>query len=293
MFVGIDVGGTNLKAGLVDETGQILAVERTPLCFQGPEAFARTLAELTRTVAGRFGVDPQTLEGVGVGLPGAVDGGEVLFTTNIPMEHLPLEVLFRRELDLPLRLGNDADCAAAAEYLCGAGRGTLDFAMVTLGTGVGVGLVIDGKLRSGIASSEGGHMVTHQGGRSCNCGGQGCWEQYASATGLILRTEEAMAQHPESLLHIESLRPKIGLDQDVNDYVFSFQETREYLAKLQDLLGFSLPLYAEEGKTSLTIAVGCTGGHHRSVAVAHALTEFIRQKGYQVSEHHRDIQRGV
>lgn len=201
MFVGIDVGGTNLKAGLVDATGQILAVERTPLCFQGPEAFARTLAELTRTVAGRFGVDLQTLEGVGVGLPGAVDGGEVLFTTNIPMERVPLEVLFRRELDLPLRLGNDADCAAAAEYLCGAGRGTLDFAMVTLGTGIGVGLVIDGKLRSGIASSEGGHMVTHQGGRTCNCGGQGCWEQYASATGLILRTEEAMAQHPESLLH--------------------------------------------------------------------------------------------
>ena len=93
--------------------------------------------------------------------------------------------------------------------------------------------------------------------------------------------------------YIESLRPKIGLDQDVNDYVFSFQETREYLVKLRDLLEFSLPLYAEEGKTSLTIAVGCTGGHHRSVAVAHSLTEFIRQKGYQVSEHHRDLQRGV
>ena len=76
------------------------------------------------------------------------------------------------------------------------------------------------------------------------------------------------------------------------DYVFSFQQTKDYLKRLEDLLAFSLPLYAEEGKTSLVIAVGCTGGHHRSVAVTHALTEFIRQQGYQVTENHRDMSRG-
>ena len=91
--------------------------------------------------------------------------------------------------------------------------------------------------------------------------------------------------------YIEDLRPKTGLDEAVSDYVFSFQQTRDFMQKLEDLLSFTLPLYAEEGKTSLTIAVGCTGGHHRSVAVTHALTGFIRRQGYSVTENHRDMSR--
>jgi glucokinase len=201
MFVGIDVGGTNLKAGLVDETGRLLAVERTALNFQGPEAFAGTLAHLTEAAAEKGGMAPEALEYVGIGLPGAVDGGEVLFTTNIPMEHIPLERLFRRYLDRPLLLGNDADCAAVGEYFCGAGRGTRDFAVVTLGTGIGAGLVVNGKLRGGRASSEAGHLVICHEGEPCNCGRRGCWERYASATALIRLTGEAMAAHPESALH--------------------------------------------------------------------------------------------
>ena len=92
--------------------------------------------------------------------------------------------------------------------------------------------------------------------------------------------------------YIEELRPQTGLDQAVSDYVFSFQQTQGYLKRLEELLAFSLPLYAEEGKTSLVIAVGCTGGHHRSVAVTHTLAEFIGSQGYQVSENHRDMNRG-
>ena len=92
--------------------------------------------------------------------------------------------------------------------------------------------------------------------------------------------------------YIEELRPQTGLDQAVRDYVFSFQQTQGCMKRLEDLLSFTLPLYAEEGKTSLVIAVGCTGGHHRSVAVTHALAEFIRGLGYQVAENHRDMSRG-
>ena len=91
--------------------------------------------------------------------------------------------------------------------------------------------------------------------------------------------------------YIEDLRPKTGLDAAISDYVFSFQQTQDFMKRLEDLLAFTLPLYAEEGKTSLTIAVGCTGGHHRSVAVTHALTAFIRQQGYSVTENHRDMSR--
>lgn len=92
--------------------------------------------------------------------------------------------------------------------------------------------------------------------------------------------------------YIEDLRDKTGMDHEVYDYVFSFPQTNDYLKKLEDLLSFSLPLYAEEGKTQLVIAVGCTGGHHRSVSVARALAAYIRQLGYHVSEDHRDMGRG-
>ena len=92
--------------------------------------------------------------------------------------------------------------------------------------------------------------------------------------------------------YMEDLRPRTGLDQAVADYVFHFPQTQDYMRRLEDLLAFSLPLYAEEGKTSLTIAVGCTGGHHRSVAVTHALASFIHGLGYQVLENHRDMTRG-
>ena len=93
--------------------------------------------------------------------------------------------------------------------------------------------------------------------------------------------------------YIQELRHQTGLDQPVADYVFSFQQTYDFLHKVEDLLGFALPLYAEEGKTGLVIAVGCTGWHHRSVAIAHALTEFIRGQGYLVAEHHRDLERAI
>lgn len=91
--------------------------------------------------------------------------------------------------------------------------------------------------------------------------------------------------------YIDSLRSKTGLEEKVRDYVFSFRETGQFMEKLRELLGFVLPLYQEEGKTVLVIAIGCTGGHHRSVAVTHALSEYIRSLGYQVTENHRDMTR--
>ena len=91
--------------------------------------------------------------------------------------------------------------------------------------------------------------------------------------------------------YIDALRNCTGLDQEVRDYVFSFKETGEFMDKLRDLLRFVLPLYREEGKTVLVLAIGCTGGHHRSVAVTHALAEYIASLGYRVTENHRDMTR--
>lgn len=206
MYVGLDVGGTNLKAGLVDGTGRLLAARAVPLGeFQGAEDFARKLADLAAQTARDGGVSPEKLECVGMGIPGATAQGEVLYTCNIPMKNIPLARLFRRHLDIPVLLENDANCAAVGEYLCGAGRGTKNFVMVTLGTGVGAGFVLDGKLyTAGGMAGEAGHMVVEKGGAPCSCGRRGCWEAYASATGLIRMTRETMARHPGSLLWEES-----------------------------------------------------------------------------------------
>ena len=201
-YIGLDVGGTNLKAGLVREDGQILAVERTPLAFENPEQFARTLAQLGQSVLQQAGVPASEVVSAGIGIPGAVAGGDILYTCNIPLRDVPLSRLFRQYLDVPVLLENDANCAAVGEWLCGAGRGTQQFIVVTLGTGVGGGLILNGKLYSGSGMvGEVGHMVIQHGGAPCNCGRRGCWEAYASATGLIRMTREAMEAHPESLLH--------------------------------------------------------------------------------------------
>lgn len=201
-YIGIDVGGTNLKAGLVREDGQILAVERTPLAFENPEQFARTLAQLGQSVLHQAGIPASDVVSAGIGIPGAVAGGDILYTCNIPLRDVPLNRLFRQHLDVPVLLENDANCAAVGEWLCGAGRGTQQFIVVTLGTGVGGGLILNGKLYSGSGMvGEVGHMVIQHGGAPCNCGRRGCWEAYASATGLIRMTREAMEAHPESLLH--------------------------------------------------------------------------------------------
>jgi glucokinase len=206
MYVGIDVGGTNLKAGLVDETGRLLATRKIPLgMFQGEEYFVRKLAELTAQVSRDGGVVPGELEYVGMGIPGAVAEGDILYTCNIPLQNVPIGRLFSQYLDVPVLLENDANCAAVGEYFRGAGQGTKNFAVVTLGTGIGGGFILGGKLyaASGMAG-EVGHMVVEKGGVLCNCGRRGCWEAYASATGLIRMTKEAMDRDRESLLWEES-----------------------------------------------------------------------------------------
>ena len=202
MYVGIDIGGTNLKAGLVDGEGRLLAARRAPLGpFQGGEYFVRRLAELTAQVCRDGGVPPGELEYVGMGVPGAVAGSEIVYTCNIPLKNVPVGRLFSQYLDVPVRLANDADCAAVGEYFCGAGRGTKNFAVVTLGTGVGGGFILNGKLCSGGGmAGEVGHMVVERGGEPCACGRRGCWEAYASATALIRMTKETMERERDSLL---------------------------------------------------------------------------------------------
>lgn len=203
MNIGIDVGGTNLRAGAVDEEGRLQAKVSVPVGHvESPEALVRRLAELARQAAREAGTPEGEIRSVGVGIPGAVAEGKILYTCNLPLQDVAFEKLFRAGFDCPVYLENDANCAAIGEWLYGAGRGLKNFAMITLGTGLGGGFILNGKpYGGGGMAGEIGHMVIRQGGAPCSCGRRGCWEAYCSATGLIRRTREAMAAYPESLLH--------------------------------------------------------------------------------------------
>ena len=141
---------------------------------------------------------------VGVGVPGTVEirSGSIGYTCNLPLRNVPLRKLFHHYLPIPLYIENDANCAALAEYYVGAGRDSKRFVTITLGTGVGAGIIHNGKIYHGANGMAGevGHTVIQRNGLPCPCGRHGCWEQYASASALKRMTAEAVAAHPDSIL---------------------------------------------------------------------------------------------
>lgn len=204
-YVGVDIGGTNLKAGLVDESGVLLATQKMKVAsIADDEGLAWTVASLVQELARTVNIPVSDVASVGVGVPGTVEirSGSINYTCNLPLRNVPLRKLFHRYLSIPLYIENDANCAALAEYLVGAGRDSKRFVTVTLGTGVGAGIVHNGKIYHGANGMAGevGHMVIQRDGLPCPCGRRGCWEQYASATALKRLTAEALAAHPGSIL---------------------------------------------------------------------------------------------
>lgn len=204
-YVGVDIGGTNLKAGLVDEGGNLLVTQKMKVAsIVDQDSLAWTVASLTQELAGAAGVPLEEIASVGVGVPGTVEirSGSICYTCNLPLRDVPLRKLFHRYLNIPMYIENDANCAALAEYYVGAGRGSKRFVTVTLGTGVGGGVIHNGKIYHGGNGMAGevGHMVIRQGGLLCPCGRHGCWEQYASATALKRLTAQALEAHPDSIL---------------------------------------------------------------------------------------------
>ena len=204
-YIGVDVGGTNLVAGVVDEQGTIRNKTGKPVDRSlGAEALSEEIAQLALRACEEGGVSPDQIQAVGVGIPGLVDNetGMVVQTANMPFRDTPFREIFHRFWQVPVYLGNDANCAAIGEYWAGAAKGCSPAVVITLGTGIGGGMVVDGKLFTGYANSgmEVGHMIVYPGGQRCGCGNQGCWEQYGSATGLIRMTREEMERCPDSAL---------------------------------------------------------------------------------------------
>lgn len=205
MYIGIDVGGTNLVAGVVDEENRIIArAKRKTAASASADKLCDDLVALAHEAAENAGLKYGEVYDIGIGFPGAVDRrrGVVLYTPNAPFLDTPIRERFRKSWNVPVYVGNDANCASLGEYYAGAARGKNSAVVVTLGTGVGVGAVVEGQSFLGLNGSgmEGGHMVIVVDGTPCNCGRRGCWEQYASATALKRLTREVMARSPGSAM---------------------------------------------------------------------------------------------
>ena len=204
-YIGIDIGGTNLKAGLVDDFGNLLGTKKIKVSqISDNDSLVWTLVSLIQDLCQATDVPIGQIASVGVGVPGTVEihSGAILYTCNLPLQNVPLRKLFHRYLPMPLLIENDANCAALAEYHVGAGRESKRFITITLGTGIGGGIIHNGKIYHGANGMAGevGHMSIEMGGEPCPCGRRGCWERYASATALKRMTSRVLAEHPDSIL---------------------------------------------------------------------------------------------
>lgn len=194
--IGIDLGGTNIAAGLVDESFRIVAKESVPTLVGRPnEEIVADIAALCHRVCAMAGITEKDVISVGIASPGTVSNetGEVLYANNLGMHHFPIIPLLKKQISVQnVYIENDANAAAWGEAIAGAAKGSRSSVMITLGTGVGGGIVADGKIYKGFNSAAGelGHIVIRVDGRQCTCGRRGCWETYSSATGLIRTTEE-------------------------------------------------------------------------------------------------------
>lgn len=204
-YIGVDIGATNLKAGLISEEGKILSTRKMKVAeVADPAKLAWTIYAFCCDMCEETGCTLEEVASVGVGCPGAVEihSGSILFTCNLPLRNVPLRRLFHQLSPLPLYLENDANCAALAEYFLGAGRGSKRFVTVTLGTGIGGGIIHNSKIFHGSNGMAGevGHMCIDRSGEDCPCGRKGCWERYASASALKRLTTRYLEENPGSIL---------------------------------------------------------------------------------------------
>ena len=201
--LGIDLGGTNIVAAVVDNDKKIIAAGKIKTNTPRPaEEIVDDMIKAAETACKNAGITMDNIDSIGVGSPGAIDpvNGVVCYANNLGFYNVPMKKIFEERTGKPFYIENDANAAAYGEYIAGAGKGTNDFIAITLGTGVGGGVIIGGKIFSGsnCAGAELGHTVICIDGEMCTCGRQGCWEAYASATALIRQTRQAMIKYPDS-----------------------------------------------------------------------------------------------
>ncbi len=210
LVIGVDVGGTKVAAGVVDEKGEVLALVRRRTPSTSVDQTADAIAEVVEELTAEHEVDA-----VGVGAAGwiDVDRRKVMFAPNLAWREEPLRDRVVERVGLPVVVENDGNAAAWAEYRFGAGRGERHLVLITVGTGIGAGIVVEGRLRRGRfgVAGEFGHVQVVPGGRRCGCGNRGCWEQYVSGRALTWEAREIADVRPTDaprLLELVGGRPE-------------------------------------------------------------------------------------
>lgn len=200
--IGIDLGGTNIAVGLVNDDHKIVVKKTTPtLATREADAIVADMARLCLEACAEKGVDIKDIANIGIASPGIANpvNGCVEYANNLPFYRFPIVQILSDALGVDrskIKIANDANAAAWGEAVAGAAKGSANSIMVTLGTGVGGGIIINNKILVGFNSAAGeiGHIVIEQDGAQCGCGRRGCWEAYSSATALIRMTKEALAE---------------------------------------------------------------------------------------------------
>ena len=233
-YVGIDLGGTFIKGGIVDDLGSIIYQDKVPTESEfGAGRVALNIANLVKMLLEKTGLSTEDVEGIGMGVPGMIDSkaGNVVYSNNLQWKDFRIGETVSELTGLRVKIANDANVAALGEAKFGAAKGYDDVIMFTLGTGVGGGIVVDGKLVEGnkSAGAELGHMVIVKDGEQCTCGRKGCMEAYASATALIRDTKRAMTEHKDSKMW------EIGsLDEVSGKTAFDYMNSDPYAKAVVD-----------------------------------------------------------
>ncbi|MBD5112580.1 MAG: ROK family glucokinase [Ruminococcaceae bacterium] len=284
--VGIDLGGTNIKVGLVNENYEIVEKASTPTNLpRSAEEIVKSMVDTMWKVLNAAKVTIGEVNSIGIGTPGVANrnSGVVLYSCNLDFKNVNLRELFKKYLDKPLYVENDANSAAFGEVLAGAGQGYKDVIVVTLGTGVGGGIIIDGKIYTGFnfCGAELGHNVLVYNGRQCGCGRKGCFEAYSSATALINMTRESMEEHKDSKMweiagSLENVDGKTAFDGMRADDAAAKDVVNMYI----DYLGCGLTNIINTFQPEVLLIGGgiCKEGEN----LTNPLNEYIKREAYCV-----------
>jgi len=205
-YLGIDLGGTNIAAGIVSEDLKMIVKGSVPTKRDAHYSeIIRDMAELSVRLINEAGLSAGDIEYIGIGSPGVCDreNGILLYANNINFNDVPVAEEMQKHIQLPVYLDNDANCAALGESVAGAARDVSDSVTITLGTGIGGGIVLNRRIFGGFNGMAGeiGHSLLVFDGEPCTCGRKGCWEAYASATALIRQTKIAAQKNPDSVIN--------------------------------------------------------------------------------------------
>ena len=259
-YIGIDLGGTFIKGGIVDDLGNVLVSDKVPTEVDGgSEVIVGNIAKLCNLLLAQANMTFGDVEGIGMGVPGTIDGeaGVVVYANNLHWENFPIGKELEKRTGVKVKIANDANVAALGETKFGCGKNYKNTILITLGTGVGGGIVIDGKLFEGVrsAGAELGHSVIVAGGEPCTCGRKGCLEAYASATALIRDTKRAMeADKNSKMWEIGSIDKVTG--KTAFDYYKTDASAKKVVDRYIELLGVGLTNLANEFRPEVLILGG-------------------------------------